>query len=310
MYENASASLVALSLLTLVLGVATPLLGETEDSPPEKVILATTSVIWDLARNVAGELWTIEYLVEPGKNPHGYEPTPADMAKAQRAAAILYNGFNLDEWAVKLLSGQMSGKMVRVTEGLEKYVLKVPDGPYAGREDPHMWMDVSLAVKYVDRIKEVLTEMDPENGAKYKANAEAYIRQLLELDDWIRRETSKIPADRRVLVTQENAFQYFARAYGFKVGAYFYSIATEIEPTASDLVSAVGRVRSTGVCVYFVETTLSRRTMETLQREAGGRIASSLYADSLGPLGSGADSYIAMMKHNVENIVRELLRWC
>ncbi|MEM0383340.1 MAG: metal ABC transporter substrate-binding protein [Candidatus Caldarchaeum sp.] len=310
MYERLSTALLALSVLMLGLSLVSPLLAGEGERPSGRVLLATTTVLWDLARNVAGDLWTVEYLVEPGQNPHSYEPTPQDMVKAQKATLILYNGLNLDAWVVKLLSGRMSSKMVRATEGLEPYLLTVPDGPYAGREDPHLWMDVKLVVKYVERIRGVLSELDPENAAHYAANADEYIQRLKMLDEWVRSETSKIPVERRILVTQENAFQYFARAYGFKVGAYFYSIATEIEPTAQDLVYAVSRIKELGVCVYFVETTLSRRAMETLIREAGGRIGSSLYADSLGTFGSGADSYIGMMRHNVERIVEELLRWC
>ncbi|MEM1964670.1 MAG: zinc ABC transporter substrate-binding protein [Candidatus Caldarchaeum sp.] len=313
MLDKTSPALITLSTLLLVLNVLTPFYVGSEkagSAGQDRMILATTSIIWDMARNVAGGLWQVEWLVEPGKNPHTYEPTPQDMVKAHKATAILYNGFNLDAWIVKLFSGRWSGKLVRVTEGLEPYLLKIPDGPYAGREDPHLWMDVLMAVKYVDRIKDVFIQLDPENADVYRANAESYIKTLVELDGWIRSQVSKIPAERRVLVTQENAFQYFAKSYGFRVAGYFYSMVTEIEPTALDLASLVNRVRQNGVCVYFAETTLSPRLMEQLTREAGGRIAAKLYTDSLGPVGSGADSYVGMMRYNVEAIVEGLVGWC
>ncbi|MEM2035823.1 MAG: metal ABC transporter substrate-binding protein, partial [Candidatus Caldarchaeum sp.] len=157
MYERLSPALLALSVLMLGLSLVAPLLAGEGERPSGRMLLATTTVLWDLARNVAGDLWTVEYLVEPGHNPHSYEPTPQDMVKAQKATLILYNGLNLDAWVVKLLSGRMSSKMVRATEGLEPYLLTVPDGPYAGREDPHLWMDVKLVVKYVERIRGVLS---------------------------------------------------------------------------------------------------------------------------------------------------------
>jgi len=302
-------TLTILAALIIVVNVTAPA-AIPETRRDERLILATTTVIWDIARNVAGGLWEVESLVNPGQNPHNYEPTPQDMVKAAKASLILYNGLGLDSWVERLLSGQWRGKMVRVTEGLEPYMLKVPDGPYAGKDDPHLWLDVSMAVKYAERIRDVLVEVDPVNAEQYRLNAAAYIAELWELDEWIKEAVSKIPEDRKVLVTQENAFQYFARRYGFRVGGYFYSIVTEIEPTPYDTARLVNKVRRTGVCVFFVETTLSTRAMEMLVREVGGRIAGQLYADSLGPPGSGADTYIGMMRDNVEKLSAELSRWC
>lgn len=272
--------------------------------------MTTTSIICDFASKVAGDLWKVECLVPPGVSPHVYEPTPADMVKASRASYILYNGLNLDAWVVKLLRGQNAHKLVRVTEGLEKYLVKIPDGPYAGHEDPHLWMDVSLAIKYVENIRDFFMRIDRENAGRYASAAAAYISELEELHEWILNETSKLPREKRVLVTQENAFQYFSRAYGFTVGAYFYSLVTEIEPTPTDIINAVNKVKLLNVCVYFMEATLTNRMMLTLIREAGGRLAGPLFVDGLGGPGSGAETYIELMRRNVMLIVSELMRGC
>jgi len=301
--------LLAASIFMLVLGLATPYY-VASDTVESRLALATTSVICDLARNVVGGLWDVECIVAPGQSPHTYEPTPEDMVKAEKAKVILYNGFTIDAWVAKLLASQNKEKLHRVTEGLEPYILKVPDGPYAGREDPHMWMDVELAIKYVERIRDIFVGQDPDNAEIYKTNAAAYIRELEELDKWIRETVSQLPTEKRILVTQENAFQYFSRAYGFRVGAYFYSIATEIEPSPIDMVHAVEKVKQLGVCVFFVESTLSSRLLDSLIREAGGRLAGPLYVDGVGPLGSGAESYVSMMKVNVGTIVGELMKGC
>ncbi|MCS6784402.1 MAG: zinc ABC transporter substrate-binding protein [Candidatus Caldarchaeum sp.] len=308
MISGISKPLLAVSILLILFIPAAP--RSTPPSSSERMVMATTSIICDFVRSVAGDLWNVECLVEPGVNPHIYEPTPFDMAKAIKASLIFYNGFNLDAWVVKLLRGQNAGKLVRVTEGLEPYVIKIPDGPYAGREDPHMWMDVLLAVKYVENIRDTFIRHDPANREKYIASAAAYIDQLAKLHEWITVETAKIPVEKRVLVTQENAFQYFSRTYGFQVGAYFYSMVTEIEPSPADVVYAINRVKQLGVCVYFVEATLSNRMMLTLIREAGGRLAGVLYADGLGADGTGAETYIGMMRKNVETMVRELMGGC
>ncbi|MCS7145155.1 MAG: zinc ABC transporter substrate-binding protein [Nitrososphaerota archaeon] len=276
----------------------------------ERVALATTTIIWDFARNVAGPGWRVEYLVEPGKDPHTLEPTPRDLQKAADAELILYNGFGVDSWILRLVAASSKAKIVRVTEGLEGHALIVPDGPYAGKTDPHMWMDASLAVKYVERIRDAFIELDPSGAAGYKERAERYIERLMALDAWIREEVSKIEPSRRLLFTQENALQYFARAYGFRVVGYFYSMVTELEPSPLDVARAQRRVEGTGLCVFFIESTLSPRVMEAFASRLNGRIAGRLYTDSLGPAELGLDSYIGIMKYNVETIVRELSRWC
>lgn len=276
----------------------------------DRIILATTTIIWDLVRNVAGPGWRVEYMVEPGRDPHTFEPTPRDMRKAHEADLVFYNGFEVDRWILRLVSASSRAKIVRVTEGLEGYALVIPDGPYAGRTDPHMWMDVRLAMKYVERIRDALIEIDPSGAESYIERAERFLGELERLDGWIREETARVEPSRRLLFTQENALQYFARAYGFRVVGYFYSMVTELEPSPLDVARAQRRVEGTGLCVFFIESTLSPRVMEAFASRLHGRVAGRLYTDSLGPAELGLDSYIGIMRYNVETIVRELSRWC
>ncbi|MEM1923182.1 MAG: zinc ABC transporter substrate-binding protein [Nitrososphaerota archaeon] len=275
-----------------------------------RVVLATTTIIWDFARNVAGPSWRVEYLVPPGRDPHTFEPTPRDIVKAAEATLILYNGFTIDEWILRLVKASSKARVVRVTEGLEQYALIVPDGPYAGRMDPHMWMDVGLAIRYVENIRDAFIELDPAGAEGYRERAEEYIGKLKALDAWIREEVAKIEPQRRLLFTQENAFQYFARQYNFKIIGYFYSMITELEPSPLDVARAQSRVEGSGLCVFFVESTLSPRVMEAFASRLRGRVAGKLYTDSLGPAELGLDNYISVMQFNVETIVRELSRWC
>jgi manganese/iron transport system substrate-binding protein len=305
-----SHGLVALGLGLILLSALSPLVTVNGGSGEERVVVATTTIIWDIARNVAGGLWRVEYIVEPGRDPHTYEPTPPDLVKASRAQLILYNGFSIDLWVERLVRAASRARVVRVTEGLEALVLRVPDGPYRGREDPHLWMDPNIAIRYAENIRDALAGLDPLNGETYRRNAAIYIEQLRSLDRWIRERVSEIPPSRRMLFTQENAFQYFARAYGFVVAGYFYSIVTEIEPSPLDVVRMIERVRASGLCVFFIETTLSPRMMEMFTRQVGGRLGGRLYTDSIGPVGSEVGSYIGMMRFNVETISRELSRWC
>jgi ABC-type Zn uptake system ZnuABC Zn-binding protein ZnuA len=283
---------------------------QPQPSSGEKVAVTTTTILWDMVRNVAGPAWRVESLVAPGMDPHSFEPTPRDAVKLSRASVVFYNGFGVDRWLLKMAESSRGARLVRVTDGLEQYILLVPDGPYAGKPDPHMWMDVQLAIKYVEKIRDAFVELDPANADEYVARAAEYIDRLWELDAWIRETVSSIPLEKRLLFTQENAFQYFAKRYGFGVAGYFYSIITELEPSPLELSRAYERVKGTGLCVYFIESTLSPRAMQAFAARAGGRIAGRLYTDSIGPPGSGLDSYLAMMKYNTETIVKELSGEC
>ncbi|MCS7143134.1 MAG: zinc ABC transporter substrate-binding protein [Aigarchaeota archaeon] len=311
MYTKTSYGLIALALVVLTLNFFSGSLGEGESGDSDsRTVLATTTIIWDMARRVAGDLWVVEYLIEPGRDPHTFEPTPQDVIKSHRARLILYNGHAIDQWVIKLLRAGSKATFVRVTERLDDRIVLVPDGPYIGKPDPHMWMDVRLAIGYVERIRDAFIEIDPVNNLTYQENARKYIAQLLELDAWIREKVSVLPEEKKLLLTQENAFQYFARAYDFRVVGYFYSIVTEIEPSASDIVRVLSKVRESGLCVFFIETTLSPRVMEALAREVDGRIAGRLFTDSIPPLDTGLDGYIGMMRHNVETIVGGLREGC
>ncbi len=299
------------AFIILLTPLLTPYMGASSGpSGGGRVALATTTIIWDMARNVAGPEWRVEYMVMPGRDPHTFEPTPRDMAKAEEADIIFYNGFAVDAWVLRLVTASSKAKVVRVTEGLEGLALLVPDGPYAGKVDPHMWMDVGLAIRYVERIRDAFIEVDPAGAQGYRERASKYIEELRRLDAWIREEVAKIEPSRRLLFTQENAFQYFARAYGFKIVGYFYSMITELEPSPLDVARAQKRVEGSGLCVFFVESTMSPRVMEAFASRLNGRVAGRLYTDSLGPAELGLDSYISMMRYNVETIVRELSRWC
>ncbi|MBI3022804.1 MAG: zinc ABC transporter substrate-binding protein [Thaumarchaeota archaeon] len=306
----ASGVLISLGILMLVAAGITPSLSTGSLPQGERLAVATTTILWDVARNVAGDLWRVEYVVEPGRDPHTFEPTPQDMVKAANAKLIFYNGFNVDQWITRLIAASPKANVVRVTEGLEELVLKVPDGPYAGREDPHMWMDTTIVIKYTERIRDAFVKNDSANADEYRKNASSYISQLEALDAWIKHEVSRLDRTRRLLFTQENAFQYFARAYDFGIVGYFYSIVTEVEPSAFDVVMGIEKVRKSGLCVFFIETTLSPKMMEMFARQVSGRVAAKLYTDSIGPIGSQTGSYLGMMKYNVEIMVRELSRWC
>ena len=174
-----------------------------------------------------------------------------------------------------------------------------------GLEDPHYWFDPVRVKIVVNDIAARLSVLDPERGDMFRANAEAYNAKLDELHAWTEQQVSAVPEENRLLVTSHDSFGYFANLYGFEVIGVVLSITTDVEPSAGDLADLVEEVKEEGVPVVFGETTVSERLAAAVAKESGAELV-RLYSGSLGPQGSGADTYIDMIRTNVERIVEGL----
>jgi zinc/manganese transport system substrate-binding protein len=178
---------------------------------------------------------------------------------------------------------------------------------HAHAEDPHMWFDVQRAIGYVENIRDGLKNVDPDGAETYDSSATAYIEQLRQLDREITEQVTQIPEDRRKIVTNHDTFGYFAERYGFEVvGTVFEGVSTEQEPSAQQIAQLVSRIREAGAPAVFTENTVNPRLAEQVANEAGVRVVTDLYTDALGEPGSAGDSYIKMMRHNVQQIVEAL----
>ncbi|ADU52054.1 periplasmic solute binding protein [Thermaerobacter marianensis DSM 12885] len=312
---------------------------------PRPLVVASTTILADLAAQIGGERVRVYSLLAPGQDPHSYEPVPRDALALSRARLVLLNGYGLDLWAERLLGGLPvepagagrratpgppaavggpvspagggaagrpvgAGPMVvRVAESLP--AASLPGGaplPWPGdpaRTDPHLWMDPALVTGYVDVIRDALSGIDPAGAGFYRQRAEQLRAQLASLDAWIARQVQAVPPDRRLLVTTHDAYRYFGRRYGLRVVDTIWGISTEEEPAAADLARLMDRLRRYGVPA-FVESTINPKLMEELAAQAGVPIGGRLYADSVGPPGSGAETYVGMMRHNVRVITAAL----
>lgn len=278
---------------------------DASDSGKTKVV-TTYSVLYDLTRNIAGDQAEVSSLVPVGVDPHTYEPTPGDLRRVSEADLIIYNGFGLEIWFNKLIQAAGKGDQVVVaTENITPYLIQA-EGPFAGQPDPHAWMDPLLVKLYVERIRDALIEIDPQGAEVYLANAEGYIDELADLDAWIQQQLIHVPPENRKLVTTENAMRYFAEEYGFEIVGWIYTLAPEEDISARRLVELIGQVREKKVPALFVDITLNPRMIERVSEETGVPIAGSLYIDSLSKPGEGADTYLSMMRANVELLVDAL----
>lgn len=269
------------------------------------MVVSTSTLITDWTQQIGGDEIELIGILQPGTDPHVYEPVPADTKAFETADLILYNGYNLEPGLIRLMNAtgaqakkQAIGEVVTPLK-MEEDGRQVPD--------PHVWGDVKNAILMVEAIRDVLTEQSPEDQAVFNANAEQLILQLRQLDTWIQQQIATIPEQQRQLVTTHDAFQYYAQAYGLAVPGTLIGISTEEQPSAQTVQKLVEAIRGIGVQTVFAESTINPQLMNTVAEEANIKLAPQvLYSDSIGPAGSDADSYVKMMVANTKAIVQNL----
>ncbi len=280
--------------------------------PGEKLrVVATTNIIGDVVQNVAGDAIRLTVLMGIGVDPHTYIPTPADTAAIHDAHLILANGAGLEENLDKILAGaggdavyvQLSDGL-RLREETEGEELKA-SGQAQRHVDPHVWFDVQNVIDWVQRIEQALSALDPSHADRYRTNAEAYVRQLEELDAWIVAQIATLPPANRKMVTNHPAFGYFADRYGLEQVGTVYPISPSSEPSAQDIAALEDAIRAFQVPAVFSESTVNPKLAEQVARDTGVQLV-PLFSGSLGGPGSGAETYLAMMRYNVQAIVEAL----
>lgn len=277
-------------------------------------VVATFSILGDITRNVGGEAIDLTVLASAGLDPHTYQPSPADLAKVAEADVVIENGLHFEGWLDGIIE---SSESLATRAAVGEAVSPLRNAPHADEEpaddhghgevDPHVWHSVANTIQMTKAIRDALAQADPANAATYHANAEAYIGQLQALDKWVFEQVGTLPEARRKLVTAHDTFGYFADRYGFEVIGTLLPTTTEgAMPSAQHLARLVDGVRAAGVPAIFAENVSANGAINQIASEAGVAVVASLYTDALGSAGSGADTYIGLMRHNVQTIVGEL----
>ena len=277
-------------------------------------VLASTSFLADIAQNVAGDRLTVDSLLPIGSDPHAYQAAPSDVAKISESDLLILNGVEYEHFIESLLENAGGERIVvEATAGLEphpaeEHADEAESG--AGHEheagDPHMWLDPNLVITYVENIRDGLIQVDPDGAETYKANADAYIAELKELDAFIKEQVDTIPVERRLLVTNHEAMGYFAERYGFEiVDMILPSFSSEAGASAQEIVAAVEAVRSSGAPAIFLGEVENADLANQIAAETGVKVVDDLYLESLTD-GAPAPTYIEMMRHNVTSIVEGL----
>jgi ABC-type Zn uptake system ZnuABC Zn-binding protein ZnuA len=290
---------------------------DSEASGSELTAVATTTQVADFVRNVGGNRVDVHGILGTNADPHDYEPRPSDVGAIGDAPVVFKSGGDIDEWLDELIEN--AGGDPRVVTLIDSvHTIKgghLQEEEHAAEEeeeeeehaddelDPHWWEDPRNAIRAVAVIRDALIEADPSGRETYERNAAAYLRKLETLDREIADCIRRVPADKRKLVTTHDALGYFADRYDVKVvGALIPSLSTQAQPSARDISELVDQIREEGVEAIFPETALNERLENAVSREAGAEVGGQLWADALGPKGSGAETYLDAMGKNTNTM--------
>ena len=292
----------------------------TAPSGPFQVV-ATTTVLADLVTQVGGDRVSVESIVPKGAEVHTFDPSPSDARRIAGARLLVMNGLGLDEWVADLVTEADAGSVpvVRLAEDLPgvEYLAgeeheEAPSAeesaasgePHADEgANPHLWLNVAYARKYVEKLTAALVSADPGNASTYQANGAAYDQRLAELDDFVRGQVGQIPAANRKVVSFHEAFPYFAAAYGLEIVGVVVDAPGQ-DPSAGEMAALIEAIRANQVKAIFSEVQFNPDLADRIAAETGATVVADLYNDSLGD--PPVDTYEGMIRWDVERVVEAL----
>ncbi len=287
-------ALVCVSALAIALAACGSADDDTGDGGPR--VVATTTQLADIARNIAGDRASVTEILTPNSDPHDYEPRPGDARALADAGLVLQSGGDVDEWLGDLVKS--AGADAQVVTLIGDVHRRTGEG---GAVDPHWWQDPRNVEIAVRRIRDALARVDGGGTATYDANAEAYLGRLEALDTAIARCMNGIPAEKRRLVTNHDALGYFADRYGITVvGAVIPALSTEARASAGETRDLVETIEREHVSTIFPESSVNPKLEKAIAGEAGAKVGPALWADSLGPKDSTGSTYLTSMRFNAE----------
>lgn len=303
-------SITATALIVALLLSACGQVDGTFSGPDGKVeAVATTGMIGDAVSNVGGDLVEVQTLMGPGVDPHLYKASAGDVGRINEADIVFYNGLHLEAAMAEVLEETETVTTVAVADVIDDELLLRPP-EFEGQFDPHVWFDVELWKVAVGEVRDALAEFDPDNAETYRSNAEAYLDELTELDEYVAQRVQQIPADLRVLVTAHDAFNYFGKAYGVDVRGLI-GISTASEAGTRDIRDLSEFIAERQIPAIFVESSVPARAIEAVQaavRANGAEVSigGELFSDAMGDEGTEEGTYIGMVRHNVDVIADAL----
>jgi len=287
-------------LLGATLAVVCPLATPASDRP---VVVATFSILGDLAARIGGNQIELHVLVGPDSDGHMYQPTPADSRLLGTAALVITNGLGFEGWMQRLVTASgYAGVVVAASTGID------PLYSGAGRErepDPHAWQSLGNIRLYIANIVAGLTAIAPADASIFSTNAAAFLNEIDRLENEIHATVAVLPEEHRTVVTSHDAFAYFGAAYGFTFIAPV-GINTDSEASAGDIAALIRQIRTERIAAVFIENITDPRQLDRISAETGAHRGGTLYSDALSAAGGPAGTYLDMMRHNIQTLVRAL----
>lgn len=286
----------------LALLVALPLLSLHAAEKPTVVSFST--ILTEIATRVGGDRVEVVGLVKPGIDPHEFQPKPGDLKLVSQAQLILLSAKHMESYVGKLKEATgTKGALVEVGDQFPSLKMKAENGSGLV-EDPHWWHSIDNVRRATKVVQDELSKIAPADKAVLATNAAAYTKELNDLEAWTKSEVAKLPRNQRKLVTSHDAFQYFARSFGFTIHP-IEGVSAEEQPSSKKVSELIAAIKSEGVKAIFVESIENPKVVNEIARQTGAKVGGSLYADGLGEE-QDASTYVLMYKHNVSTIVGAL----
>lgn len=266
-------------------------------------VVASFSVLGDIAAKTGGDHVKVTTLVGPDGDPHTFEPSAKDSALLNKADVVVVNGLGLEGWLDRLVKASgFKGVVVVASEGVSTHTLE-EDGKTV--TDPHAWNSAANGALYAKNILAAYVKADPQDEAALKATGQQYIEQVQQMDSWAKTQFSAVPQEKRKVLTSHDAFGYFGRAYGVTFLAP-QGLSSESEASVQQVADLIKQIKDDGVHTWFMENQLDPRLVKQIASATGAQPGGELYPEALSKKGGEADSYVKAFHHNVETIANSM----
>lgn len=266
-------------------------------------VVASFTVLADMAKQVGGEHVTVKSLVGPDGDPHSFEPSPQDSVALSKADVVIVSGLGMEGWMDRLVSASgYKGKVIVASEGISMRKM-IDDGKQI--TDPHAWNSAENGAIYAQNITRALVAADPEDAAAINDSGSEYVTRLKLLDSWAKTRFEAIPKSKRKVLTSHDAFGYFGQEYGVTFLAPV-GFSTEAEANASDVAGLIKQLKNQQIKTYFIENQTDPRLVKQIAAASGAQPGGELYPEALSATSGPASTYEMAFKHNVDAIANSM----